>query len=396
MKHWLEISERRLTDNYRALTSQAATTAVLAVVKANAYGHGATVCAPVLARAGAPWLGVTDAAEGCAVSKALQAEAAPRPRILVMSGLCQEDADAIVEHRLTPVVWTTEQMQWLADAVARQRAKPLPVHIEVDTGMARQGAAPGPDLSAALTWLNTQHAIRLDGVMTHFASSEVADSPQTHLQQERFQAAIQQVAASGLRPAWVHAGNTSTLDNRGQENLAWLRDLAATVGATSMVRTGIALYGYSLPIEPASPATVVAPPEIHPLIHPVMEWKTRVIGIRELRQDDTVGYNGIFRVDRPMRAALLPVGYADGLRRELSASNAKPGGWVMLHGQRAPILGRVSMNLTIVDITRIEGVRAGDEAVVLGEGITADDHARLAGTIPYEIICGMRAHSRLV
>jgi alanine racemase len=121
-----------------------------------------------------------------------------------------------------------------------------------------------------------------------------------------------------------------------------------------------------------------------------MQWKTRVIGLREVEAGATVGYNGIFVAERGMRLALLPVGYADGLRRELSASNDRAGGWVMLRGQRAPIVGRVSMNLTVVDVSAITGVGLGDEVTLLGDGVTAEDHARLAGTIAYEIVCGVR------
>jgi alanine racemase len=127
----------------------------------------------------------------------------------------------------------------------------------------------------------------------------------------------------------------------------------------------------------------------------VMTWKTRVIGLREVQAGETVGYNATFVADGPMRLALLPVGYADGLRRELSAASGGAGGWVMAQGQRAAIVGRVSMNLTVVDVSGIEGVAVGDEVVLLGDGVTADDHARLARTIAYEIVCGVRVPSRL-
>ena len=126
-------------------------------------------------------------------------------------------------------------------------------------------------------------------------------------------------------------------------------------------------------------------------LEPLMTWKTRVTGLRNVQAGDTVGYNAIFTAPRPMRLALLPVGYADGLRRELSGSNAQAGGWTMVNGRRAAIVGRVSMNLTVVDVTGIPGVALGDEVVVLGDGVTADDHARLAQTIAYEIVCGVRA-----
>ena len=122
-----------------------------------------------------------------------------------------------------------------------------------------------------------------------------------------------------------------------------------------------------------------------------MTWKTRVVDVREVLAGETVGYNATYTAQGPMRLALLPVGYSDGLRRELSSTNAKPGGWVMIGEKRAAIVGRISMNLTMVDVSAIDGVHVGDEVVLLGDGVTADDHARLAETISYEILCGVRA-----
>jgi alanine racemase len=374
-------------------------TAVLAVVKANAYGHGAAVCAPVLARAGAEWLGVGDVAEGRAVREVLAAAGVAledQPRILVMCGLEGGDSGAVVLLGLTPVVWEQQQMEWLAAAVLQHGgdAARLRVHLEIDTGMARQGVAAGEGLRTLLHWLKRQPRLELEGVLTHFASPEEAESTQTLLQRGRFEAAIAAVAEAGLRPDWVHAGSSSTVDNEdAAANLVWLRSLAEGVGARSMVRSGIALYGYCLPIEPEDGGVE---PKVRCGLQPVMSWKTRVLGLREVQAGDTVGYNAIFRAARPMRLALLPVGYADGLRRELSGSNARAGGWTMVKGQRAAIVGRVSMNLTVVDVTAIPGVAVGDEVVVLGDSVTADDHARLADTIAYEIVCGVRAESRLV
>ena len=157
-----------------------------------------------------------------------------------------------------------------------------------------------------------------------------------------------------------------------------------------MVRSGLGLYGYCLPIEGEAVA------HVRDGLLPVMTWKTRVIGVRNVCPGETVGYNATFVAQRAMRLALLPVGYADGLRRELSGPNEVSGGWMRLHGQRAPIVGRVSMNLTVVDVSGIAEVAVGDEAIVLGDGITADDHALLARTIAYEIVCGVRAASHLV
>ena len=404
MTSWVEISGERLAANYRAIAQAVgADTAVLGVVKANAYGHGVELCSTTLARAGAPWLGVTSAAEGARVWQAL-AEAGladkDQPRILVMCGFLQQDVEAIAEHALTPVVWTPEQLGWL-------EGTGLAVHVEVDTGMARQGVHPGEELEDLLDEL-TAAGLALDGIFTHFCAAEVAHSELTQTQQRRFEAAVKQVLARNLSPKWVHAGSSSSVDNPAQSS-PWLVDLANSVDARAMVRCGIALYGYCSPITGADAASV--PPKLRPALRPVMTWKTRILSLRDLAAGETVGYNATFTAPRPMRLAMLPVGYADGLRRELSGSNAKPGGWVILRSRdeaaqqtephpvkaesqaarRAPIVGRVSMNLTMVDVTAIPGVRIGDEVVVLGDGITADDHARLAATIPYEILCAVRA-----
>jgi alanine racemase len=224
------------------------------------------------------------------------------------------------------------------------------------------------------------------------------------VQRERFEAAVRAVRGPGLRPAWVHAGNSSTVDNDLADGevhgslLAWLRGLADELDARAMVRSGLGLYGYCLPIEFADGANSTAGVEaqVRPRVHPVLTWKARVVGVREVQAGDTVGYNATFVAQRPMRLALVPVGYADGLRRELSGSNTRAGGWMLVQGRRAAIVGRVSMNLTVLDVTEIPGVHVGDEVVVLGDGVTAEDHARLAGTIAYEIVCGMRVASRLV
>ena len=389
MTSWIEISEERLAANYRAIAQAAgAQTAVLAVVKANAYGHGVEFCSTVLARAGAPWLGVASASEGARARSALGEAGIARkdqPAILVMCGFLQQDVEAIAEHALTPVVWTPEQVGWL-------EGSGLAVHVEVDTGMARQGVHPGDELDDLLDEL-TASGLTLDGIFTHFCAAEVAHSELTQRQERRFEAAVKQVLAKGLAPKWVHAGSSSSVDNPAQSS-PWLVNLANSVDARAMVRCGIALYGYCSPITGADAASV--PSKLRPALRPVMTWKTRVLSLRDLPAGETVGYNATFTAPAPMRLAMLPVGYADGLRRQLSGSDARPGGWVILHSrdgsaQRAPIAGRVTMNLTMVDVTAIPGVHIGDEVVVLGDGITADDHARLAATIPYEILCAVRA-----
>jgi len=391
---WLELDEQRLEGNFRGLRgvlreAAGAEAELLAVIKANAYGHGARACAQVLVRAGAQWLGVTDVREGVAVRAAL---AGSEARALVMSGMVGEldEARAVVRETLTPVIWDEEHVALLTEARVREGvSEPVGVHVEIDTGMARQGVTSGVELARLLERIAAEAGLRLEGVFTHFASTEVAHSAQTMEQMRRFEEAIGQVAAAGLRPDWVHVGNSSFLDNGADDGaLRWLRAMAERVGAKPMARAGLGLYGYLLPIEGAVGDEAE---RARALVAPVMRWKTRVIGVRAVEAGATVGYNGIFVADRAMRLALLPVGYADGLRRELSGSNAHGGGWVLVRGEKAAIVGRVSMNLTVVDVSAIAGVCVGDEAVLLGDGMTADDHARIAGTIAYEILCGVRA-----
>ena len=372
MNNWIEIDDAALAANFRTLQAEAGpATEILAVVKSNAYGHGAEHCAKVLVRAGARWLGVTCASEGARIRQILGGSAT---QILVMCGLLPDDAALLEEHCLTPTIWTAEHVEWL-------RATPIPVHVEVDTGMGRQGVRPGPELAALLEKMAATN-LPLEGIFTHFTSTEDFSSPLTQQQQGRFEQAIEQIHKLGLKPKWVHAGNSSTVDNPAQPT-PWLANLAASVGARAMVRPGIALYGYVLPID--GPGT----PNVQSAVRPVMTWKAHVLSVTDLAPGETVGYNATYTAAVPMRVALLPVGYADGLRRELSSTNNKPGGWVIIRGQRAPILGRVSMNLTVVEVTNIPNVAPNDEAVLLGEGVTADDHARLVRTISYEILCGI-------
>jgi alanine racemase len=382
VRSWIEISATRLAANYGVLAEAVGeATDVLAVVKANAYGHGAEACAVTLARAGAMWFGVATVDEGARVRRALHAEGLGGAQILVMCGILREDVEGLVANGLTPVVWTVEQVGWLVGTDVQ-------AHVEVETGMGRQGVRPGAELDTLLDAMKGA-GIVLDGVMTHFCAAEVADGEMTRLQQARFAEAVAQVSARGMKVRLVHAGSSSSLDNPVGDR-GWLTELAGMVDAQAMLRCGIAIYGYCLPIEGGGEA------KVRSALLPVMTWKTRVIDVRDVGSGETIGYNALYTALRSMRVALVPVGYSDGLRRESSSSDDCAGGWVMVRGvdgvtQRAKILGRISMNLTAVDVTGIDDVRVGDEVVLLGDGVTADDHARLAGTISYEILCGVRA-----
>jgi alanine racemase len=385
VKSWIEISGARLVDNLRAVQAAVGDAVeTLAVVKANGYGHDAALVARVLVEGGARWLGVSDLEEGVRVRRALGVEDATR--VLVMCAMEAADAAALVEHQLTPVMWTVEHVDALEQAAAAAGER-IAVHLEIDTGMARQGAVPGAELERVAARLAASPWVRCEGVMSHLSSSEVADSEATLAQRERFGLALEQVVGAGLLPELVHLGNTSAVDEGS--TMAWVRAEAEELRARAMVRTGLALYGMCLKIEGEK-----AQQRLSSQLQPALAWKTRVVGLREVGVGDTVGYGATFTAKSLMRLALLPVGYADGLRRE--ASSGLGDGWVVIAGRRAPVVGRVSMNLTVVDVTDLVGVAVGDEVVLLGEGVSAEDHAKWCGTIAYEILCGIRAKSVLI
>ncbi len=422
MKSWVEISSACLVENLRAVQTVAASGAgagveTLAVIKADAYGHGTKLVAPALVGAGARWLGVSDVEEGARVRQALGQGST---RLLVMCGMEQHDAPALVLHGITPVVWTGEHVAAMERA-ARAAGQRVKVHLEIDTGMARQGAAPGAELAATLERLAASRWVACEGVMSHLAAAEVvaaaapktgsttglttgstagstvgstAAAGQTARQRERFSAALEQVARAGIRPELLHLGNSSAVDEGS--TMGWIREAAKKTGAKPMVRTGLALYGYCLEIESADGAARAG--LLARRLHPVLTWKTCIVGVREIAAGDTVGYGATFTASGRMRLALLPVGYADGFRRAASSGAGKDWvrGWVMIAGQRAPVVGRVSMNLTTVDVTAIPEAVPGAEVVLLGDGVTANDHARWSDTIPYDILCGIRARFELL
>ena len=396
---------------------------MLAVIKADGYGHGAELVATVLVDAGVTWLGVADVDEGARVRRALGHHDA---HVLVMCGISTpvnqqrspgtpvstpanqqrspgtpvepEDADRIVEHRLTPVVWTPMHVQAL-EAAAERAGRRVAVHLEIDSGMARQGAAPGAELENVVEALHRSKWLRLEGVFSHLSSSEVRHGEQTSVQLERLQRAFDLLKTEDgevLIPEWIHLANSSAVDEGS--TTAWMRRIGSALRASVLVRPGRALYGYCLQLENENGGGLLPPAgfpgELCQRVKPVLTWKTRIIGTREIAPGQTVGYGATFAAEHAMRLALLPVGYADGFRRE--ASSGIGNGWVRIAGHRAAVVGRVSMNLTVVDVTEIADAAEGAEVTLLGEGVTAADHAAWCGTIPYEILCGIRGVRRLI
>jgi len=381
---WAEISRPRLLENYRLLRDLAGEAELLAIIKANGYGHGVLGCAEAIAAENSDaWLGVTGVEEGAAVRAV-----APEAHIVVMGSVWRDEAEAAIERRLTPVVWEPSQIEALQSAASARRLAPgsIPVHIEIDTGMSRQGVRP-ECLPALLARLSAAPALRVAGAMTHLHSPEMLDDRADCDQLGAFVTVLDTIFAHGFGLEWIHCGNSATVLTDG--GAASLVSIAAKYKTKAMLRPGLALYGYAPRFSGAEPGKHEPLAAPHAL-QPILSWKTRVISLRTIQPGETAGYNAAFRAARPTHIALLPVGYADGLNRLLSNR-----GSVLVRGQRASIAGRISMDLTTVDVTDIPGVEIGDEVTLIGEDgrerITAYDHADLADTIPYEILCSIAA-----
>jgi alanine racemase len=270
--------------------------------------------------------------------------------------------DAIA-HELTPVVYDLEMAGGLAKSV-KTRREPYGVHVKVETGMGRLGLAP----DAVLPLLQSAHfkgPLRAEGLMTHLADADSADPAYSTAQLSRFRSVVTQIEEAGLSIPLVHAANSAAI-------------LCYPSAHFTAVRPGVMLYGYDpAPLDRASPE-----------LRPVLTLVTRVGQVRTLAPGDSVSYNRTYTAARVSRIAVLPIGYAGGYGRSLSNRGA-----VLIGGRHAPIVGRVCMDMTMVDVTDIPGVRPGDEAVLIGrqgsEQITAADLAVWQGTIPYEVLCAI-------
>jgi alanine racemase len=375
---WIEIRTRALEDNYRFLKSLAPADAeLLVILKSDAYGHSLDICAPALISAGAKWIAVTSLEEGIAARGLCSGV-----RVMVIGGVVPGQGAELVKHDLTAVVWELAQLTDLEAAAQAAGVGPssLPVHVEIDTGMSRQGVSV-EGLPAVLAHFAPDSPLRLEGVMTHLYAADESNGVATHAQLARLQQALAQVEAAGLYPDWLNVGQSAALISGTNQQI---EALAARHGMKPMIRPGLALYGLAPRFEPVQEqASDVVAASAH--LTPVLTWKTKVISLREIEAGDVVGYNGTFVATEPMRLALLTVGYADGLFRNLGNRFS-----LLVRGQRAPIVGRVSMDHTVVDVTDISEIAAGDEVVIIGsqagEKITAYDHADAAGTIPWEVL----------
>ena len=365
---WAQVSLENLRYNFGVVQRHiGAGITVCAVVKADAYGHGATECARALQEEGARWLGVTSLDEAIPLR-----DAGIHTRILLMTGFWRGEEEEIIRLQLTPTVWEPGQVELLEKAAAGLGLPRLPVHLKVDTGMGRLGVDP-EDLYQVCSALKSSPHLLLEGLSTHLASSEVLDAPSVSEQLQKFEQVRTLLRNEGFDPPLIHVANTGAVISRQE---SW----------NTMVRPGIALYGYHLPFERAG--REVSGSKLRLGVKPVLTWKTRILSLRDVRANQALGYGGTYVTKAPARIAVLPVGYADGLNRQLSSR-----GRVIVRHNYAPIVGRVSMDLTLADVTNIPGVAVGDEVVLLGSSnklaVDAMEHAKLANTTPYEILCSI-------
>ena len=357
---WVEIDRAALLANANACRQVIGPHCrLLALVKGNAYGHGLLETSTALLAAGIDMLGIE--AVGEAVTLRTGGVTSP---ILLVGPIPCANFSLLLSHQLTPLLGSPEQVQMLGE-FARQAACGLDVHLKFDTGMHRQGFM-REELPLLLDLLAKYPGLCVSGVATHLARADEAEHPAwTRRQLDRFHDMVAMLAASGIQAPIRHAANSAAA-------LLWPET------HLDMVRLGIALYGFW-----PGPAVEHACQEKLTLC-PVMTWKTRVAAVKAVPRGDSVGYSGSYVTTRQSRIAVLPLGYYDGYSRSLSNL-----GQVLIHGQRAPVCGRVSMNLMTVDVTDIAAVQPGDEVVLLGRQgtsvITAEEMATWLGTIHYEV-----------
>lgn len=363
-----EVNLEALRHNLRVVRRHAEGAGVWAVLKADGYGHGAPAVARTLERAGADGFCVALLEEAVELREA--GIAAP---ILVMGGYYGAAHHEILARGLVPVVYDLGQVEGFARLVrAGDVPGPVRVHLNVDSGMARLGVRL-PELRKFAGRLTEFPEVQVDGLMTHLACADAPTLESTTEQMVRFDEATALLARHGVRPRLRHAANSAAL-LRAQARL-------------DMVRPGIALFGVAPHVTEGAGEQSLCED-----LKPAMRVRTEVVALREVETGASVGYGALWSAPRPSRIATIPMGYADGLSRHLTNR-----GHVLIRGKRAPVVGAVSMDMTMVDVTDIPGVDLRDEAVVLGsqEGplgkgtITAEELAHHGETIPWEVLCAI-------
>ncbi len=351
-----EIDLEALAFNYRQVKKKVPIgTEILAVVKADAYGHGALPISIKLEQLGVSYLGVAMAEEGVFLRKK-----GVKVPILILGGIFPGEEDEIIRHHLTPVMFDMNALRRLSKAATLKR-KTVKVHLKVDTGLGRLGI-PYEQFPIFLKNAKGIPHIEVEGILSHFSMTD-REEAYSASQWERFQQSLATAIEKGIRPRFFHMSNSANLTLFPQYS-------------GNMVRPGIMLYG----VYPMS--------NMEKWIHlrPVLTWKTRIHFIKSVPAGARISYGGTYVTQRKSLIATLPVGYADGYSTQLSNH-----GEVLLRGRRAPVVGRVCMDLTMIDVTDIPGVSIGDEVILIGrqgrEQITADEIAKKMGSISYEVLC---------
>ena len=356
---WVEIDLDAVAGNVRqAQQIVGAQVGLCAVLKADGYGHGAVSVARTALNNGAAMLAVACLAEAITLRRA--AIEAP---ILVLGYTPAWQARETVRYDVTAAVYDLDVTRALSQAAADMN-RPASVHIKVDTGMARLGLLPG-EVLAFVQQVLALPGLRIEGIFTHFSVADSADPEHvahTEAQVAAFEAVLAELDAAGIRPPVVHTSNSAAMLSRPAAHF-------------SMVRLGIALYGLA-------PSAAVPLPAA---FRPALRWKTQVAQVKVLPAGSPVSYGNTYRTERETTLAVVPVGYADGFRRA-----PFHWGYVLLRGCHAPIIGHVTMDQTMLDVTDIPGVRQGDEVVLIGrqgdEEITVEQVAERLGTISYEVV----------
>lgn len=361
---WAEVDLEALASNFRHVRERVSHgVRVMAVVKADAYGHGARVCARRLAAEGADWFAVAMPEEAIELRRA-QVE---QP-VLCLGGFWPGQEQACINEKLTPVVYRLDMIEAL-DTAARDAGLIADVHLKIDTGMGRLGVRYDQVCEFADA-LRAFKNIRVDGVMTHFAAADNPDlNSFTERQGKRFRQAVAILRERGHKPTFEDMANSAGTFAHPQ---SW----------GNMVRPGGVLYGLWRDILPPAPCS--------PHLKAVMSLYTRIILLKRIQPGETLGYGCTFKASRETLVATLPVGYHDGYIRALGNT-----GRVIVRGVYAPVVGRVSMDLTMIDVTDVPGVALNDRVTLMGEdgtlSITAEEIAQLTGTLSYEVTCGISA-----
>ncbi len=347
-----------LSHNFNEVLRRAEGRKILAVVKAQAYGHGALRISRHLLELGVGMLGVALIEEG----RELRDAGIDSP-ILVMGAVFPEQAAEIAKLGLTPVVYDMVVARSVSEAAQRLKKK-IPVHVKIDTGMGRIGVsyAAADEFIADLARLD---GIEVQGIMTHFADADLRDKQFASEQMDRFGSVLKKLDARGISIPLRHAANSAAV-------------LDFRKALFTLIRPGLMIYGYN-PLEGAG---------IEADLRPVLSLVTRIAFLKKVPSGVPISYGRTFITKRESMIATIPVGYADGYNRALSNR-----GEAIVRGIRVPVAGRVCMDMTMLDVTDVPGVNAGDEVMLIGsqgnERITADDIAAKTGTIPYEVLCGI-------